>query len=299
MSFILDALRKSEHARERRTLPGLADVPVAHAQRPRVPRFLIVLGALLAVNLLVLLVVLLRPAHDAAAGPGSSAPGSANGGAGSASGANGASASGATVRPVAPAPTGPLPDGRTAGTRDVRSLQDEAGGGVDDAPPPYVEPPPVRRDPTLDSGARVQRSNDPIPVVPDGVQTGLVPKEFLVDANAPPPRPTRNASAASRSGSGPASNTGTGATYGNAGSTAQTYGVPSINDLAPQATAGLPTLAISLHVYGSQPADRFVVLNGRRYQEGAQLQEGPTLERITTDGVILNHRGLRFLLPRQ
>ena len=36
----------------------------------------------------------------------------------------------------------------------------------------------------------------------------------------------------------------------------------------------------------------------RRYVDGAQLQEGPTLERITPDGVILNHRGLRFLLPR-
>ena len=46
-------------------------------------------------------------------------------------------------------------------------------------------------------------------------------------------------------------------------------------------------------------AERFVVVNGRRYQEGATLQEGPTLERITPDGVILNHRGLRFLLPRQ
>ena len=29
MSFILDALRKSEHARQRQTGPGLAEVPVA------------------------------------------------------------------------------------------------------------------------------------------------------------------------------------------------------------------------------------------------------------------------------
>ncbi len=29
MSFILDALRKSEHARQRQTGPGLAEVPIA------------------------------------------------------------------------------------------------------------------------------------------------------------------------------------------------------------------------------------------------------------------------------
>ena len=32
MSFILDALRKSEHARQRQTGPGLAEVPVAPAK---------------------------------------------------------------------------------------------------------------------------------------------------------------------------------------------------------------------------------------------------------------------------
>jgi general secretion pathway protein B len=299
MSFILDALRKSEHARERRTLPGLADVPVAHVQRHKVPRFLIVLGALLAVNLLVLVVVLLRPARDAAPAGSSAASAAMNG----ANDGTGAMPNGATIRPVPPAPAGAAldPAARAAANRDVRSLQDEAGAVGDDAAPPYVEPPPVRRDPTLDSGARVQRSNDAPLVVPDGVQSGPVPKEFLVDANAAPPRVARNASGTNRPGSaaGPNGAAGNGQSFGNAGATAQTYGVPSINDLAPQATAGLPALAISLHVYGSTPADRFVVLNGRRYQEGAQLQEGPTLERITPDGVILNHRGLRFLLPRQ
>jgi hypothetical protein len=29
------------------------------------------------------------------------------------------------------------------------------------------------------------------------------------------------------------------------------------------------------------------------------LQEGPTVERIRRDGVVLSHQGLRFILPRQ
>jgi len=36
----------------------------------------------------------------------------------------------------------------------------------------------------------------------------------------------------------------------------------------------------------------------RKYHEGARLQEGPTIERIRRDGVVLNSQGLRFLLPR-
>jgi general secretion pathway protein B len=76
-------------------------------------------------------------------------------------------------------------------------------------------------------------------------------------------------------------------------------GVPSINDLPPQSTAGLPRLSIDLHVYAGDAAQRFVVVNGRRYREGERLQEGPTLVRVTPDGAILDHNGLRFLLPRQ
>ena len=54
-----------------------------------------------------------------------------------------------------------------------------------------------------------------------------------------------------------------------------------------------------MHVYATKASDRFVYINMRKYREGATLQEGPTVERIRRDGVILNYQGLRFLLPRQ
>ncbi|MBS0395827.1 MAG: general secretion pathway protein GspB, partial [Proteobacteria bacterium] len=72
-----------------------------------------------------------------------------------------------------------------------------------------------------------------------------------------------------------------------------------IHQLPAQATAGLPVLNIDLHVYSADPAQRFVVINGQREREGGQLKEGPTVERITPDGAILNHQGTRFLLPRE
>lgn len=34
------------------------------------------------------------------------------------------------------------------------------------------------------------------------------------------------------------------------------------------------------------------------YLEGQTLQEGPVVEKITTDGVILNRSGLRYMLPK-
>jgi hypothetical protein len=36
-----------------------------------------------------------------------------------------------------------------------------------------------------------------------------------------------------------------------------------------------------------------------RYKENATLVEGPEIREITPDGVILEHIGTRFLLPRE
>lgn len=61
MSFILDALKKSETERQQQAAPGIADVP---ASQPRqvTSRWLPAGIILLAVNLIAILVVLLRPA---------------------------------------------------------------------------------------------------------------------------------------------------------------------------------------------------------------------------------------------
>ncbi|MFO1407568.1 MAG: general secretion pathway protein GspB [Steroidobacteraceae bacterium] len=66
MSFILDALRKSEHERQRTTGPALAEVPVA-PRKPKANVWAPVAIALLVVNLAVVGVLLLRKAGDAPA----------------------------------------------------------------------------------------------------------------------------------------------------------------------------------------------------------------------------------------
>jgi general secretion pathway protein B len=78
--------------------------------------------------------------------------------------------------------------------------------------------------------------------------------------------------------------------YGNA---------PSGDDFpAAAAVTGLPELTIDLHVFTADPAKRAVFINGRRYTQGARIAEGPMVEEITVDGVLLSYRGRRFVLPR-
>ncbi len=60
----------------------------------------------------------------------------------------------------------------------------------------------------------------------------------------------------------------------------------------------LPELHLDVHVYATKPAERFVYINMRKYHEGATLEEGPVIERIRRDGVVLNFHGVRFILPR-
>jgi general secretion pathway protein B len=78
MSFILDALKKAEAERQRQTGPTLLEVRVAQPRR-RFPIWTIVIGALLVINILLLIVFeLRRPAPGAepaaSASPPSPAP---------------------------------------------------------------------------------------------------------------------------------------------------------------------------------------------------------------------------------
>jgi hypothetical protein len=59
MSFILDALKKSETERQQQGPSDFANVP-SNSETPGAPRWLWALGLLLAVNLVVLVGVLMR-----------------------------------------------------------------------------------------------------------------------------------------------------------------------------------------------------------------------------------------------
>jgi general secretion pathway protein B len=62
------------------------------------------------------------------------------------------------------------------------------------------------------------------------------------------------------------------------------------------ARGGVAALHLDLHVYATQPQQRFIFVNARKYKEGDTLAEGPLVEQITPDGAVLNFRGSRFKL---
>lgn len=73
----------------------------------------------------------------------------------------------------------------------------------------------------------------------------------------------------------------------------------TFNDLRAQGVLQIPDLHLDIHVYSSEPEDRFVFVNMSKYKERATLDEGPVVREITPDGVILEFRGTSFLLPRE
>lgn len=209
MSFILDALKKSETDRQKQNAPGFADIPDATSP-PRAPRWLWVLGGLLAINLIVLLGVMLRP----------------------------------ELQPTT------------------------------DATLPAEETPTTAQ---ADRGASFS--------------------EMVDEAKKKQPQAAMDTTSGQVTGV-------------NSGTNAQTASVPAtpekfahsyatFNELRANGTVMLPDLHLDIHVYSEHPADRFIFVNMNKYRERGILTEGPLVKEITPEGVILEHLGNGFLLPRE
>lgn len=230
MSFILDALRKSDAERQRTATPGITDVRYS-PRRQRRNVWMPVLVVVLLANMTVMAMYWFgeRPAQSPQAAP---------------------------VMPAEEQPPAFVPP--TPGVRapaGVRSLAREA------------EPADSQR----------SRASDDIPEAPVIAEMTEQRRRSMTDepttvtpAAAPPPA------------TGPV-----------------TTSLPTADQLIAQGTLVVPELNLDLHVYSGNPADRFVMINSRRYNEGTELREGPAVESITPDGVILASQGTRFILPRK
>lgn len=253
MSFILDALRKSEHERQRQTGPALVEVAVA-APKPKPNRWASAAIALLVVNLVAIGVLLIIKANDEPTTAGTEP-------AASATTAAEPQATAATAPAAAsPAPTAQasisqvLPEPPAAGTRNP--LEAEVSG--------YA--------PTMEQEAALAAAAPPPgPAAVTPSRRGSVVYQSMPEAD-----PT--------------------ATYAPAPAPAASN-LPRADDMAARGT--LPELRLELHVWSTKPQERFVFVNGRRYREGDTTAEGTTVEEITSEGVIMNSGGNRFLLSRE
>ena len=75
--------------------------------------------------------------------------------------------------------------------------------------------------------------------------------------------------------------------------------LPTADELRANGTIQMADLHLDIHVYSEKPADRFVFINMVRHRENSRLAEGPVVQEITPEGVILDYQGTRFLLPRE
>ncbi|HEX9207778.1 MAG TPA: general secretion pathway protein GspB [Steroidobacteraceae bacterium] len=258
MSFILDALRKSEHARQQQTGPGLAEIPVV-ASRPRSNVWATAAVALLVVNLVGVGVLLVHRANKDAAAPAVATP--ATGTATAPAGPAPAPAATATAPAVEPrTPAAPAPAAPATGSNPL-AAEVEGGTGPD---------------PTLTAGAAHVPAGPP--AVTSQRPTGTTRRGSVVYAPIPeaaeapytPPAPAVRAAAPARDD------------------------LPTADEVS--ARGGVPELHLDLHVYSPTPQQRFIFVNSRKYREGETLQEGPVVEQITPDGAVLNYGGNRFKL---
>lgn len=210
MSFILDALKKSETERQQQGPSDFANVP-SGGESPGAPRWLWVLGLLLAVNLAVLIGVLLRnDTPEVVPAP--------------------AQASSAPVQPAA----GSSFSERIREARERESASAESAAAT---PEPTAEP-AVKAPVTAPAQARSQPG-------------------FTLAA------------------------------------------LPTADELVANGQLQMADLHLDIHVYSDEPAERFVFINMVRHREKSRLAEGPIVQEITPEGVILDYRGTRFLLPRE
>ena len=211
MSFILDALKKSETDRQQQGNAEFAGVPTSPA-RPSVPRWLWVLGALLAINLTVLIGLLLKPD---------------------------------TVTTPAPVPA---------------QVETSNTPAAETAAPSSFEQQVV----AAQLNAPQQQAENSI-VEPEVATTTFV-KPVLISQNP------------------------------SAVPAADLY--PTLQEVRVSGSSNLPELHLDIHVYSSAPQDRFVFINMVKHREGSELTEGPQVAELTPDGVVLEHHGQLFLLPR-
>ncbi|HEX7373987.1 MAG TPA: general secretion pathway protein GspB [Steroidobacteraceae bacterium] len=283
MSFILDALRKSEHDRQRQTGPALAEVPVA-PRKAKSNVWATVAIALLIVNLIGVGVLLLRrashetppatttastttptaapapaPSAPVPSAPAASAPVQATPVATPAAGATTATASPQptlqpSAAPTAPAGRNPLEAEVTGGRPDI-----DAGMAASAASVP-AGPPAVSRTPSYGSTGGGSVRYESIPQ--DRISSAIAAETRALPPPAAPSQPA----------------------------------LPSADELI--ASGGVPPLHLDLHVFSNRPQERFIFVNSHKYREGDALQEGPTVEQITPTGAVLSYRGSRFLLTR-
>lgn len=70
--------------------------------------------------------------------------------------------------------------------------------------------------------------------------------------------------------------------------------IPGIHDLPVALQREIPDMAFTMLVYSNKPEERILNINGRMMREGQEVAPGLRLEEINQDGAVFSFRGTRF-----
>jgi hypothetical protein len=73
--------------------------------------------------------------------------------------------------------------------------------------------------------------------------------------------------------------------------------VPRLDELPMAFRHELPKFSLDVHSYDVDDSKRFVLINLTKLREGEYLTPETSVVEIVSDGVVLDHNGMRFLLP--
>jgi general secretion pathway protein B len=267
MSFILDALKKSENDRQRQSGPALFEVRVA-APKSKFPLLAVSIVSLLVVNLAVVGWLMLRKPAVAATPPAAAAAPLPQ-----------------TIVIQQPAPVQPQPQqgyANNAPGQNYPQQQPYAQQGYNGPPPPngsYQNNGQPNGQPNGQQnfqggagGYSAQGGREPVLADDTGANRGAGNPDDYAPASEPP-----------QPGIG-------------AGRVVQSTasGLPTYEEAATRQS--IPPIHMDLHSYAPDPSKRFVLINMRRLYEGQSLPEGVKVESITNDGAIMSYQGSRFVL---
>jgi general secretion pathway protein B len=259
MSFILDALKKSEAERQRQAGPTLLELRVTRPPR-RYPLWSLVVGVLLAVNVAVLLTFLLRRPPPAAAGAAAQAPAAPQ----IQARTQAAPAPAATTPRTPPAPAASVAPVAAAPAQPVPALADRS------APGPAG---PAASSGTSGSGT------DGVLITPAGTVGSAAPARNPADYEPALPPGTGQSGPAPQAAAQPAA-------------TADYSNLPSLS----QISGNIPAMRLDLLDYSQLASERYALINMQRVREGDVLPDGAHVLAITPNGVAVDYRGQQFLL---
>ena len=275
MSLILEALKKSEQQRRLGEAPTLGS-PVLNGRRGR--SLLPLFGGLIVIALATGW-WLLRPASTPPPAQTTTAP----------SAAAPAPAPTPTMSRIKPTPAPSAPNRTAQAKREpIRPM----ASGLEAVAPPLPITPPIN-----DRPGSVTQLPTPPAVAPATAAAipAAAPKPAAVPATTPPPAMAL-ATAPTAAHLPPPALPAVGAQHAAPVATAPI--LPSIWELPYATRKDLPDLTLTMHVYASDPHERFVVIKGERHVEGDDLGDGVILREIRADGIVLEYKGTRFLSPR-